>query len=118
MIGETGRIERNPCLLATAPSKVECSERELPALGPGEVRIKVEVSMVSTGTELHHIQETHTKKAKFPCSTGYISVGRVVGMAPDVKYAAMGQRLLVQQSHFAHHNANAESVKPIPDGVE
>jgi 2-desacetyl-2-hydroxyethyl bacteriochlorophyllide A dehydrogenase len=118
VIGETGRIERNPCLLATAPGKVECSERELPALGSGQVRIKVDVSMVSTGTELHHIQETHTKKSTFPRSTGYISVGRVVGMAPDVKYATMSQRLLVQQSHFSHHNATAESVKPIPDGVE
>src|SRR5438105_12743992 len=118
MTGETGRIEKNPCLLATAPNKVECSTRVLEALTPTQLRVKVELSMVSTGTELHHIQETHTNKSQFPRSTGYISVGRVVGMAPDVKYAAMGQRLLVQQSHFAYHNANADGVRPIPDGVE
>jgi 2-desacetyl-2-hydroxyethyl bacteriochlorophyllide A dehydrogenase len=118
MTGETGRIERNPCLLATARNTVECRERPLEALTPEQIRVRVEVSMVSTGTELHHIQETHTKASTFPRSTGYISVGRVVGAGSNVKDVVLGQRVLVQQSHFAHHNADPKTVKVVPDGVE
>ena len=118
MTGETGRIEKTPCLLATAPNKVECRERVTEALGAGQVRIKVELTMVSTGTELHHIQQTHTKKMAYPFSTGYISVGRVVGAAPDAVNATMGQRVLVQHGHAAYHNVAAATLKPIPEGVE
>ena len=118
MTGETGRIAKNPCVLAMAPSTVACSERELAELAPGQVRIQVEVSMVSTGTELHHIQETHTKKSSFPRSTGYISVGRAVGFSSDVKNVVLGQRFLVQQSHFAYHNADAARLHAVPENVE
>ena len=92
MTGETGRIAKNPCVLAMAPSVVACSERELEELTPTQVRIKVEVSMVSTGTELHFIQETHTNKSTFPSSTGYISTGRAVGLSARSRYWARGQR--------------------------
>ena len=118
MVGETGRIERNSCLMATARGKVECCERALDALTPEQIRVRVDVSMVSTGTELHHIQQTHTKASTFPRSTGYISVGRIVGMGTNVSGAALGQRVLVQQGHFAFHNALLKDVKAVPDGVE
>ena len=117
MTGETGALERNACLLATAQSKVGCSERPLEALPSDKIRVKVEVSMVSTGTELHHIQQTHTKSSSFPRSTGYISVGRIVGIGSSVTNATLGQRVLVQQGHFAFHNADPKQVKAVPEGV-
>jgi threonine dehydrogenase-like Zn-dependent dehydrogenase len=118
MPGETNRIERNPCLLTTAKNKVECSERVLEALPEDQVRVRVEVSMVSTGTELHHIQGTHTKESTYPRSTGYISVGRIVGIGDKVSGWSLGQRVLVQQGHFAHHNADPLRILPVPEGVE
>jgi threonine dehydrogenase-like Zn-dependent dehydrogenase len=118
MSGETDRIERNPCLLATAKNKVECSERVLEALRDDQVRVRVEVSMVSTGTELHHIQGTHTKESTFPRSTGYISVGKIIGIGAKVSGWSLDQRVLVHQSHFARHNADPATILPVPDGVE
>jgi len=118
MPGETGRIERNPCLLAIEMGKVGCSERVLEALRDDQVRVKVEVSLVSTGTELHHIMGTHTKPFTYPGSTGYISVGRIEGFGSKVENWKLGERVLVQQSHFARHNANPNQMLRVPEGVD
>jgi len=118
MPGETGALEKNACLMAVELGKVAVSARPLPALCDDELRIKVEHTMVSPGTELHHITGTHTKKTVFPSATGYISVGRVVGMGAKVEGFMPGARVLAQHGHAAHHNAKPNSVLPIPEGVE
>jgi len=69
-----------PCLIATALNTVEVQQRELGQLAPGNVRVKTEFSMVSTGTELHTIQGTHTQDRPFPRMTGYIAQGHVAIM--------------------------------------
>jgi 2-desacetyl-2-hydroxyethyl bacteriochlorophyllide A dehydrogenase len=114
----THAIPENNCLLATGLNVVECRTRPLEALKDNQVRVQVEVSLVSPGTELHHLTGTHTKKSTFPRSIGYISVGKVVGRGTAAPEALMGKRVLVQQSHFAFHNAEPESLKLVPDGVD
>jgi 2-desacetyl-2-hydroxyethyl bacteriochlorophyllide A dehydrogenase len=114
----TSAITENPCLLATALNVVECRTRPLEALKENQVRVQTEVSMVSPGTELHHLTGTHTKKMTFPSSIGYISVGKIIGRGGAAPETLMGKRVLVQQSHFAHHNADADKVKLVPDGVD
>ena len=81
-----------PCLIATALNTVEVQQRELEQLAPGNVRVKTEYSMVSTGTELHTIQGTHTQDRPFPRMTGYIAQGHVVGVGEDAGGLALGDR--------------------------
>ncbi|HYF49768.1 MAG TPA: zinc-binding alcohol dehydrogenase, partial [Planctomycetota bacterium] len=59
-----------------------------------------------------------TKKSEFPRATGYISVGKVVGAGGAVSESLMGQRFLVQQNHFAFHNADPKRLRAIPEGVD
>lgn len=118
MTGETGRIEHNPCLLATAKMKVECCERVLEALGPAQLRVQQEVSMVSTGTELHHIMGTHTKQSSYPRATGYLSVGKIIGIGDEAAGFKLGQRVLLGAGHHAFANCEALRAKPVPEGVE
>jgi len=117
-VGNAGPISQNNGLLATQLNTVECATRPLAELKLSEVRIQVEVSMVSPGTELHHITGTHTKKSEFPLATGYISVGKVVGTGGACDEALLGQRFLVQQNHFAFHNAEVKNLRAIPEGVD
>ena len=120
MPGEINRIDPQS-VPAGRPrkNKVECSERILETATVGDqVRVHVEVSTVSTGTELHHVQGTHTRESTYPSSIGYISVGRIIGIGDKVSGWAMNQRVLVHQSHFARHNADPSTILPVPDGVE
>ncbi|MBI3830097.1 MAG: zinc-binding alcohol dehydrogenase [Planctomycetes bacterium] len=118
MTGETGPIAENPCLLAVEKGKVGVSARPLEALGESQVRVKVEYSMVSPGTELHHILGTHTKPFTYPGATGYISVGRIVGMGTKAAGFKLGERVLLQQNHRAFHNADTARAKAVPEGVD
>ncbi|MCX7804495.1 MAG: zinc-binding alcohol dehydrogenase [Planctomycetota bacterium] len=118
MKGETGLLERVPCLMVTAKNKVECAERPIGALKPGQVRIRTEVSLVSPGTELHHIMGTHTKSSTYPRATGYISVGRIVGIGDGVEGLGIGLRVLTGGGHLAYSNSDASSVLAVPDNVD
>lgn len=118
MAGVISALERNPCLLAVEQGRVGLAERPLEALCEGQVRVRVEVSMVSPGTELHHILGTHTKVSTFPRATGYISVGRIEGLGARVADFAIGDRVLMQQGHSAWHNADSRRIKRVPASLD
>jgi 2-desacetyl-2-hydroxyethyl bacteriochlorophyllide A dehydrogenase len=118
MKGDCEKIDNVPCLMAVALNTVACTTRSLDALASGEVRVRVECSMVSTGTELHHIQQTHTRESSFPRPTGYIAAGRVVGLGPDVKGFEIGERVTCGGGHLAALNAHFSKLKRVPEGVD
>ena len=106
-----------PCLQATALNTVEIKQRELGELPPGHCRVKTELSMVSTGTELHTIQGTHTQHRPFPRSTGYIALGHIVGIGEGVEGLALGQRVLSPFAHLALIDVPAGRLKGVPEGI-
>ncbi len=105
------------CIQATALNTVEVKERQLEELEPDKVRIRTEYSMVSTGTELHRIQGTHTQDASFPRMTGYIAIGRVVGVGDRVEWPVLGERVLFKLSHFEMIDSSPAQCTPVPEGV-
>jgi 2-desacetyl-2-hydroxyethyl bacteriochlorophyllide A dehydrogenase len=105
------------CLIATAVNTVEIKERKLEALAAGQVRVKTEYSMVSTGTELHRIQATHTANRPFPTATGYIAIGTVVGLGEGVTAWRLGDRVLAGTGHHGMMDTPAERCTAVPDGV-
>lgn len=118
MTGATGRIEASPCLLAMAQGSVGVSERPVEALRDDQVRVKVECSMVSPGTELHHIQGTHTKASTFPRATGYIAVGRIEGIGGKAEGWQIGERVLTPIGHHARMNLDPKRIKKVPETLD
>jgi len=105
------------CLMATALNTVEVKDRELDALAPGHVRVRTEYSMVSTGTELHTIQATHTQDRPFPRMTGYIAIGHVVGVGEGVDRPALGARVLFSPAHYEMIDTPAAKCVAVPEGI-
>ncbi|OPX25219.1 MAG: hypothetical protein B1H04_00345 [Planctomycetales bacterium 4484_123] len=105
------------CLMATALNTVEIKERQLERLAPGHVRLKTQYSMVSTGTELHTIQGTHSQERPFPRMTGYIAIGHVVGLGEGVADLELGQRVLFSLAHYAMIDCPQEQCRPVPDDL-
>jgi len=103
--------------MAVALNTVEVQERELGATEPGHVCVRTEYSMVSTGTELHTIQGTHTQDRPFPRMTGYIAVGRVIGVGDGVETLAMGDRVLFSAAHFEMWDFPVARCIPVPEGI-
>ena len=106
-----------PCLMATAVNTVEIRERTLDALAPGHVRVRTELSMVSTGTELHRIQNTHTVSRPFPTMTGYIAIGTAVGLGQGVTRVKLGDRVLFRFAHMAMADAPESHCVAVPAEV-
>ena len=106
-----------PCLMATALNTVEIRQRKLEELAPGQVRVKTECSMVSTGTELHTIQGTHTQERPFPRMTGYIAVGKVVGRGEGAAKFELGRRVLFGLAHYGMIDCPESKCRPVPDGL-
>ncbi len=106
-----------PCLMATALNTMEIKERKLEQLAAGQVRVKTEYSMVSTGTELHTIQGTHTQDRPFPRMTGYIAIGHVVGRGEGAARFELGQRVLFRLAHYGMIDCPEGSCRPVPEGL-
>ena len=105
------------CLMAVAKNTVEVRDKELGELEADNVRVKTTYSMVSTGTELHRIMDTHTVSRGFPVMTGYIMAGEVVGVGANVTELALGDKVLGGPAHFETIDIPAKSVIKLPDGI-
>jgi L-iditol 2-dehydrogenase len=118
MPGDTEEIADNPGIFALRKHEVGVHRRRLPRLGENQVRIQVEASMISPGTELHFILDNHSRKAEYPVELGYMSAGRVVGMGSAVTEYLIGQRVLAVAGHSARHNVDTSILLALPDGLE
>lgn len=107
-----------PCLMCTAKNTVEVKERKLDQLAPGNVRMRTEYSMVSTGTELHRIMDTHTVHRGYPIMTGYLAIGTVVGVGEGVTKAKLGDRALFGFAHYSMIDAPEAQLTPVPAALE
>lgn len=84
----------------------------------GEVLVETHVSLVSTGTELSRLHDTHSSPATYPTNTGYASAGAVVRVGPGVEDWRPGDRVLPGYGHLSHLPAPAARIKRIPDGMD
>lgn len=114
-------------LLFRDVEQVEVVPVEVPDPGPGEVLIETAYSCISPGTELRCLtggQPGYT----FPAIPGYASTGRViaagagvtmpVGTAVFSKGTTRASQPTAWGAHISHGVRPADSVFPLPDGVD
>ena len=113
-------------IVFTAPKVAELIDEAVPAMGAGQILVRAEHSLVSTGTELIIFQGefepgSHWEQwVKFPMKPGYCMVGIVEDAGAQVQRFAIGDRVALRSNHKQYTVWNAEnnsrSVK-VPDGV-
>lgn len=110
-------LERFPVaqsIIFEAPGKAVLVERELPSPGPGQVRVKVDVSLVSAGTERSLLM----KAPAYPITPGYSLVGRITKVGPQVPHLSVGDRVIAHVAHASETVCDHRFVLPIDEAVK
>src|SRR5262245_20727829 len=108
-------------LVFDRPSSIGVSHRELAAPGPGQVLVRMLVTLISPGTELRVLQRSFdaphwTRWGKLPFLPGYSAVGVVDECGPDVTLRA-GQRVVMRRSHASMALVPEKSCVPVDDDL-
>lgn len=105
----------------TFPSRGEVvvESKAMPDPDPDEVLIETERTLVSTGTELMYLTDSHPSQGtSLPFEPGYNNVGVVVEAGDAVADDAVGQRVANYGPHQRFTTANYdENCYPIPPAV-
>ena len=114
---------RSRHVLFRAPGVVEVATDQVPAPGPGEVRCRSEVSLISTGTEgacLRGEFDPGTNWAdwvRYPFRPGYSMAAVVTEIGEGVAALAPGDRVASWAPHAEVFRWPAAEVYPVPAGV-
>lgn len=104
-------------LVFPAQQQVLCEDFELPAPGPGQVRLRSRCSLMSTGTEnicFNRLFDpgTHWDRwVKYPFYPGYSTVGVVEEVGPGVTNFGLGDTIVVKLPHASHHLVEADETE-------
>lgn len=96
-----------------APGHAVLVDQPLAAPGPGQVRVKAEVSLVSAGTE----RTLLLKAPAYPLTPGYSMVGRITDLGPGVTGLAVGDRVVAHTAHASEAVCDHRFVLPVPEQV-
>jgi 2-desacetyl-2-hydroxyethyl bacteriochlorophyllide A dehydrogenase len=106
------------------PGRVELCEVGLPDLGPGQIRLRTRLSLISSGTEGivysgGFAPGTHWDRwFGYPHRPGYSRVGEVSEVSRDVTGDfCPGDRVVALLGHASHHVADAGLCTRVPDDV-
>lgn len=98
-------------------------EEELPKPGPGQVLVRSEVSIMSTGTEnivFNRLFDpgTHWDNwVKYPFQPGYAVVGKVAEVGADVRELKIGDRVALRKGHASAHLVDETDCIPVLEGI-
>src|SRR5260370_26386737 len=91
--------------------------------GSWEVMLKARKTLISTGTEgicLSRLFEpgSHCDRwVTYPFYPGYLLVGEVVAVGPDVDQIHEGDRFGVSRPHGDFGTVSTRDLHPVPDGI-
>ena len=106
-------------------NKVAIEAVTVPPLGPHDVLVRTEVSLISAGTELTNLRGDMERQS-FPKYPGYSNVGVVERVGDEVGDFSEGDRVLSNGRHASHHVVNRatgrtgapQTLLRVPDGVD
>lgn len=106
------------------PWEVRIEEFEPRPPGPGEVKVEVEASLISGGTELTAYtgsfppDSAWSEYIKYPFYPGYCGVGRIVEKGDGVEGLEVGDLVAVDTPHASVATAPAGRLIKVPPGVD
>lgn len=107
-------------LVFLGKQQVKFEEFEIKAPAKGEVLVQTHKTLMSTGTEnivLNRLFDpgTHWDNwVKYPFYPGYLSVGHVIAVGPDVTNVKVNDRVASRSSHSSYTTLSSVDVYPIP----
>lgn len=111
-------------VLFPAPREVVLEPQEFPPPGPGEVLLRTERTLISTGTELTALSgefppdSAWSRYIRYPVGVGYSHVGLVLAAGEGVQEVAVGQRVVSMAAHATHAIRSAASLWGLPEGLD
>jgi 2-desacetyl-2-hydroxyethyl bacteriochlorophyllide A dehydrogenase len=108
----------------TAPYQVTLEPQEFGSPGPGQVLLRTERTLISTGTELTGLTgdfppvSSWAKWIKYPVSIGYSNVATVQEVGEGVTHVRVGDRVANTATHATHALYPANHLRPVPAGVD
>jgi len=106
-----------------AAKQVAIEEYETGSLGPGQVLLETEKTLISTGTELTGLsgdfpaQSNWAKYVQYPWVPGYSYVGTVIEVGNGVTGLRSGQRVVGAAPHASAVVVPAAAIMPLPEAV-
>lgn len=118
-------MNKNYTVVFTQKGCVELQDGSIPQPGENQVLIKTEITQISTGTELTHLEANidndsrWNRLIKFPFLPGYTNIGRIVQIGEGVDESYLGKRVLTSSPHtkYAVQGLN-QPIIFIPDEIE
>lgn len=96
-------------IVFTKPQTAKLIEQEIGTATGNLVKVEMEYTVVSGGTERACIMGMKNTSQKFPMSLGYCGVGFVTEIGHEVKKVAIGDRVLVYHGIHTEYNIVPES---------
>lgn len=120
-------MDKNHLIVFTGRSQVELLEADIPVAGANQVLVKLEVSQISTGTELTYLEgnvgqgSAWEKDIVFPRYPGYSGIGKIVAVGEGVSEELIGKRIGTSLKHQQYQVVNMDRIgnglQFIPEGV-
>lgn len=115
---------KNSTVIFTGPAQVELQDRECPKPAAGEVLIRTEQSLISTGTELTFLKGECPENSKwstyihYPMESGYSNIGVIEETGEGVSRELIGQRVASFSGHAQYVTARVEELRMINYEIE
>jgi len=109
-------MAKNPTVVFPEARKIVIEDREMPSPKEGQILVKTERTLISTGTETTILSgefppDSHwSAYGKFPFTPGYDNVGKVVDVGAGVDKSMVGETVANYGSHTMYHACPAGSV--------
>ena len=100
---------KSKTIVFTKPYTAEVLEREIGCVTENMVKVKMEYTVVSGGTERACITGMNNTSQRFSMSLGYCGVGHVVEIGEKVRKVSVGDRVLVYHGCHTEYNVVPES---------
>src|SRR4051794_39553474 len=108
----------------SAPRQVVLEPQEIGSPGPGQVLLRTERTLISTGTELTALTgdfppiSRWADYIRYPFVPGYSNIATVLEAGDGVSNVKVGDRVASTAPHATYALHPAERLRLVPEGVE